>query len=108
MEPVRHAADIHLWCGNFASQQLAFAHLLDEADRFGVALDLDQVEVMIGPETNRRLAHYFETDPPHAPGPATVTLALPSGTPCPFANTGRLTYIGRFAGIVTRPAGTWV
>ncbi|MDJ0825264.1 MAG: hypothetical protein QNJ16_07160 [Rhodobacter sp.] len=47
-----------VFAGRFASQPLVFAHLLDAADRRGLALDLDHVEVIQGDPT-KRLGHAF-------------------------------------------------
>lgn len=107
MTPNRLPAAIHLWTGDFASQQLAFAHLLDAADVAGVALDLDQVEVVPLGEAALRLAPYLGRDLPPGLGPITVLLAAAPGTPAPFGDTSRLTYLGCREGAVLRAEGRW-
>ena len=72
--PARQPASIVVMAGRFASQQLAFAHLLDVADRIEATLDLDAVDVMQGTAVGRRLAHYFDA--------ATVAAVLSAGDGC--------------------------
>lgn len=48
---------IAVYSGQFESQQLVFAHLLDTMP----ALDLTYVEVICGTDPRARLAHAFET-----------------------------------------------
>lgn len=58
MTAQRLPARITIYSGTFASQPLAFARLLDAADRAGTFLNLDNVDVIRhAPEV--RLAHYF-------------------------------------------------
>lgn len=58
MTAQRLPARITIYSGTFASQPLAFARLLDAAERCGTFLDLDNVDVIRhAPEV--RLAHYF-------------------------------------------------
>jgi len=52
---------VTVFAGDFASQPLVFAHLLDNADQHGLALDLDHVEVIQG-APSRRLAHVFSAE----------------------------------------------
>ncbi len=88
---------IGVLAGGFASQQLAFAHLLDVA----AEADFDQVDVLARP-FGRRLTHYFGAD--DGPGDVaenTVILLLP-GSGVPLVETDRLRVVGRFAGTVTR------
>ncbi len=107
MSANRLAAAIHLWCGDFASQQLAFAHLLDAADRAGAALDLDSVEVIPRAEAPRRLAPYLGADIPETPGATLVLLAAPPGTAAPFRDTDRLRYLGSREGRALRAGARW-
>ncbi|MDJ1006669.1 MAG: hypothetical protein QNJ13_02500 [Paracoccaceae bacterium] len=108
MTPRRFTAAIHLWSGDFASQQLAFAHLLDAADEAGTALDLDAVEVIPPAEADRRLAPYFGAERPKVSGPTLILLATPPGTPPPFKDTARLRFEGTSGGRVLRAGGQWV
>ena len=73
----RREVAVAIWSGRFASQQLAFAHLLDAADKSGVGLPLDRVEV-IPREARKRLEHVL--------GPETVAL-LPGSLPVPGTET---------------------
>ena len=107
MSATRQPACIHLWSGDFASQQLAFAHLLDTADRVGVPLDLDDVEIIPAPEATRRLAPYFDTSLPEVRGPVVILLATAPGTDAPFTDTERLAYIGAYEGRVLRAGTRW-
>lgn len=107
MGPITHLASIHLWSGDFASQQLAFAHLLDTSDRLGVELDFDQIEVIPDHAFATRAAPYFPILPNVMPGPIVVLYACPVGTPCPFAGTDHLAYLGCFEGQVIRAKGAW-
>ena len=75
-------AGVAVFAGTIASQPLVFAHLLDAADRHGLALDLDHVEVICGGDPGKRLAHVF--DPRDAAlirarqgGDSTVVLVFP-------------------------------
>ena len=52
---------VAVFAGNFASQPLVFAHLLDAADGNGAALDLDHVEVIQG-DPEKRLAHVLSEE----------------------------------------------
>jgi hypothetical protein len=104
-DPVRRPAEMAVMAGRLASQQLAFAHLLDIADRAGATPDLDAVDVVQGPAA-RRLAHYFEA--------ATVAAILSAGEGCdtfvvltdpaalPEADTAHLRWLGRFPGHLLR------
>jgi hypothetical protein len=106
-DPVRRPASIAVMAGRFASQQLAFAHLLDVADWTGAAPDLDAVDVVQG-NVIRRLAHYFDAD--------TVAAILSAGPECdtfvvltepsalPAQDTAHLCWIGRFPGHLVRVA----
>jgi hypothetical protein len=105
IDPVRRPAVLAVMAGRFASQQLAFAHLLDVADRAGATPDLDDVDVVQGPAA-RRLAHYFDTD--------IVASILSAGEGCdtyvvltdpgalPEADTAHLRWLGRFPGHLFR------
>jgi hypothetical protein len=104
--PARQPASIVVMAGRFASQQLAFAHLLDVADRIEATPDLDAVDVVQGAAVGRRLAHYFDA--------ATVDAILSAGDGCdtfvlftdpdafPAADTAHLRCLGRFAGHLVR------
>lgn len=104
--PVRRPAQIAVAAGQFASQQLAFAHLLDEADRARTVPDLDAIDVLQGAAPERRLAHYFDA--------ATVASILNAAEdadtfvlmtkPCDFlgADTARLRWLGVFPGHLVR------
>lgn len=107
MGPVTHSATIHLWSGEIASQQLAFAHLLDVTESMGVELDFDQIEVIPADAFATRTAPYFTEPPNLTPGPMTVLYACPLGTPCPFENTDHLTYLGAHEGQVVRAGAAW-
>lgn len=107
MPTLQKPAKIHLWTGDFASQQLAFAHLLDVADKVGASLDLDQVEIIQLPEAARRLAPYFVGELPIVPNATTVLLATPPGSQCPFKDTNFLRFLGSFEGRVTRAGSPW-
>lgn len=61
MSPPRFSASIAIYAGTFASQPLAFACLLDAADRSGAFLDLDDVDV-IREAAHVRLSHYFRPE----------------------------------------------
>jgi hypothetical protein len=103
--PARRPASIVVMAGRFASQQLAFAHLLDVADRTGATPDFDAVDVVQG-SAARRLSHYFDTD--------TVAAILSAGEGCDTfvvltdpdafaaADTAHLRCLGRFAGHLLR------
>ncbi|RMA44007.1 hypothetical protein [Rhodophyticola porphyridii] len=104
-------ADITAFAGDFASQPLAFAHLLDVAP----AIDLDHVEVIPATAPIARLTPYFGADTAQviraaATGRNTLLLILPAAYPgldCPFGATDLLSLIGTFRGTITRmiPAG---
>lgn len=98
-------SDVAVFAGRFASQPLAFAHLLDAAEAAGLALDVDHVEVICGGDPAPRLAHVF--------GPAdcaairaaqgtddTLLLIFPEAL-VPgaqlFGQTARLRPLGRFS-----------
>lgn len=51
-------SQVAVFAGSFASQPLAFAHLLDAADTHGLALDFDHIEVIHG-DPSKRLGHVF-------------------------------------------------
>ena len=102
----RRAVDVQVWAGDFASQQLAFAHLLDCADRAGAALDLDRVEV-VPVRDAARLAHVFgdrAAEVARAAG-ARDTLVLLVGAGAPFGATARLDDLGVHPGSVPVPGG---
>ena len=99
------AGAVAVFAGRFASQPLAYAHLLDAAGAAGLALDFDHVEVICGGDPLPRLAHVFDTATAAtlraARGDAdTLVLVFPEAL-IPgarlFADTGRLRRIGGFA-----------
>jgi hypothetical protein len=104
--PTRQPARIAVFGGSFVSQQLTFAHLLDAADRAGVVLEMERVDVLQGDGLARRLAHYFD-DP-------TVRAILGAATGCdtlvlltrpgdlPAENTAHLRWLGIFPGHLVR------
>lgn len=81
--------DIMLMGGAFASQPLAFAHLLDAAQAQGISLDLDHVEVI---QSNQpaRLAQWFTSDTCQSiPTTQTLIAFLPaSGGPLAATHRG--------------------
>ncbi|MEO1238782.1 MAG: hypothetical protein AAFW64_03790 [Pseudomonadota bacterium] len=107
MTAVKHPASIHLWSATFASQQLAFAHLLDVAEQTGTTLDFDQFEVIPDHSFTQRAAPYFEDLPDVTVGPMTILYACPVGTPHPFKDTVHLTYLGCHPGQVIRAGTAW-
>ena len=100
-------ATLHIWSGDFASQQLAFAHLLDCAEESGQVFDLDAVEVIPIAETRRRLAPYLGRDLPSFSGPVIILLATSPGSPAPFTHTRHLRYEGAFPGHALRAGAAW-
>lgn len=96
---MRFHASIGILAGDFASQPLAFAHLLDACP----GADLEQVEVVARP-FGRRLAHWFAPDdiaPLETVPESTLVLTFP-GAGVPLAATDRLRVVGRCAGTLTR------
>ncbi|CUH40322.1 hypothetical protein JSE7799_03054 [Jannaschia seosinensis] len=95
---MKFRATIGILAGEFASQQLAFAHLLDVCPE----ADLDQVEVVARP-FKTRLAHWFGTDLPDLPeGSGDVLVLTFPGSGVPQEPTARLRPVGRFTGTLTR------
>ena len=102
----RQPARIAVFAGSFLSQQLAFAHLLDIADRAGTAPDMDRIDVVQGAGRERRLAHYFDD--------ATVRSILEAAAGCdtlilltqaealPAGDTDHLHWLGVFPGHLVR------
>lgn len=92
-------ADIAVFTGDFASQPLVFAHLLDAAP----TLDLGHVEVI---QTNHdaRLAAYFDPQTVATlAAHATLVLVLPAaydGLTCPLTDTAHLRALGLFRGTI--------
>ncbi|MEX3016695.1 hypothetical protein [Gymnodinialimonas hymeniacidonis] len=96
-------ADITIFAGDFASQPLAFAHLLDTAPD----LDLTHVEVIQSNHT-ARLSAYF-SPVPTLPTDGTLILILPAahaGLACPVTETAHLTPLGTFRGTVPHLSAT--
>jgi hypothetical protein len=103
---MRLEASIHVLCGPFASQPLAYAHLLDAAQAQGLSPDLDHVEVVTG-DPVPRLRHYFDAalagELAQAAGGDTLVLVLPGALVTgSFAETFLLRDLGRHPGTVTR------
>ncbi|MBY4894835.1 hypothetical protein KUL25_18920 [Rhodobacteraceae bacterium N5(2021)] len=99
-------ADIAVFAGDFASQPLVFAHLLDVAP----GLDLTHVEV-IQRSHGLRLGAYFEgaTVASLAAKGRTLVLILPAaheGVACPVVQTAHLTPLGSFRGTVPHLSAT--
>ncbi|CTQ48467.1 hypothetical protein [Jannaschia donghaensis] len=94
---MKFRVSIGVLAGDFATQQLAFAHLLDIAPQ----ADFDQVEVLARP-CERRLAHFFGPDggPPDMPEDTLILLMPGSGVP--LVRTDHLRVVGRFTGTITR------
>ncbi|GAB5448574.1 hypothetical protein [Gymnodinialimonas sp.] len=93
-------ADIAVFAGDFASQPLVFAHLLDVAP----GLDLTHVEVIQNGH-GARLGVYFEADVAArlADGAKTLVLVLPAAHPgldCPVPETAHLVPLGVQRGTV--------
>lgn len=94
---MKFRVSIGVLAGDFATQQLAFAHLLDVAPQ----ADFDQVEVLSRPYV-RRLAHYFAPgEGPEETLDDTLILLMP-GSGVPLVRTDRLRVVGRFSGTITR------
>ena len=103
---MRLAARIDVLAGAFASQPLAFAHLLDAADAAGISPDLDHVEV-VAPPHGRRLRGYFPEAAAdaiaEAAGTDAVILVLPGALITgAFPENARLRRLGAYEGQVTR------
>jgi hypothetical protein len=102
----RDPARIGVFAGSFASQQLAFAHLLDVADRAGCTLDPDCIEVVPTDQRETRLAHYFAAQTVTA-----ICASLVDWDTCilvidpnalPARDTEHLHWVGSFDGTVVR------
>ena len=93
-------ADIAVFGGDFASQPLVFAHLLDSAPE----LDLGHVEVIQSGHRARLVAHFDEAIAMALAGRAqTLVLILPAaydGVDCPVSRTRHLTPLGVYRGTV--------
>jgi len=102
----RRPAPISAYCGDFASQQLAFAHLLDCADRQGRDVDLDAVEVIGRGQMPTRLAHYFDSatvaEVTRAAGEADTVILMTDSDLLDATSSDRLRYLGVFAGSLVR------
>lgn len=102
---VRHdlPADIAIFAGDFQSQPLAFAHLLDAAP----ALDLTHVEVVQGGGTARLEARFGPEKAARiaerAAGWNTIILILPAAyeaLECPVGPTPQMQDLGHWRGTV--------
>ena len=98
-------ADLAVFAGDFASQPLAFAHLVDRCP----ALDLGHVEVIQGPRSARLAAFFGAADLARidrAAGQAdTLVLIKPDafdGLDCPFPGSDLLRPLGSWRGTVPR------
>jgi hypothetical protein len=103
---MRLTARIDVLAGQFASQQLAFAHLLDAAQSAGLSPDFDHVEVIPPPHTTR-LAGYFDEGTVQALAQAaeedSLLLILPGALVTGrFPPDHRLRDIGTFMGQIVR------
>ena len=103
---MRLAADIAVLAGAFASQPLAYAHLLDAAQRRGLSPDLDHVEVVLPPHGARLRGHFDAATAAElaaAAGGDALVLVLPGALVTgAFAADDRLRDLGRHAGHVLR------
>lgn len=99
-------AQIDVLAGAFASQQLAFAHLLDTAQAVGLSPDFDHIEVIPPPHTPR-LTGYFDApkveELSRQARDETLILVLPgaliTGT---FPADARLRKLGNHTGQIVR------
>lgn len=93
-------ADITVFKGDFASQLLVFAHLLDVAPD----MDLTYVEVIQSGHLARLRAHFDEaTATKLADAAQTLVLILPAAHPgltCPVAQTAHFTPLGSHRGTI--------
>ena len=100
------AASIHVLAGAFADQRLAYAHLLDAADRAGLSPDFDHVEVVTPPH-GPRLRGFFDDAATarlaEAAGADALILVLPGALVTgAFEADARLHDLGRWDGWITR------
>ncbi len=98
---VRHdlPADIAVFAGEFASQPLVFAHLLDQAP----GLDLGHVEVIQSNHAARLGAHFSADQIADLPQSGTLVLILPAAHDdlrCPITRTPLLKPLGTLRGTV--------
>ena len=93
--------NITLMGGTFASQPLAFAHLLDAAQAQGINLDLDNVEVI---QSNQpaRLAQWFTADTCQNIPTAQTLIAFLPASGGPLTPTDHLCTLGTFPAQITR------
>lgn len=99
-------ADISVFAGDFVSQPLVFAHLLDVAP----GLDLTHVEVIQSGHATR-LAPYFEPSMVETltRDAKTLVLILPAafeGADCPVPATEHLAPLGLFRGTIPHLSAT--
>ena len=96
---MKFRVSIGVLAGDFAAQQLAFAHLLDICP----GADFDQVEIVSRPFAPR-LDYFFDAGTlPQLPYLAEDTLILTfPGAGIPLTATDRLRVVGRFTGTITR------
>lgn len=105
----RRTETFAIYCGRFASQQLAFAHLLDTCDRTGINLNFDHVEIIARETAGKRLAAHFAPDSVTRlcalQAETLVLISAEAGEPCPpFGDTEHLRLAGTETGWVTRAA----
>ncbi|SFJ80696.1 hypothetical protein [Jannaschia pohangensis] len=96
---MKFRVEIGVLAGTFASQQLAFAHLLDA----NPGADLEQVEVLARP-FGPRLRGYFPDDTVaqlEQLTEPTLILLLPGSGVAP-RDTRMLRFVGRYSGTLTR------
>ncbi len=95
---------VAVYAGSFASQPLAYAHVLDAAEAACLPLDLDHVEVICGGDPGKRLAHVFDAGTTARirdmrQGADTLVLIFPEAMrpgAAAFADTTRLRALGTF------------
>jgi hypothetical protein len=103
---MKYDTTIRVLAGNFASQPLAFAHLLDACQRDGLSPDLDHVEIVLQGQ-DARLRHYLPEETAAglvaaADGDALILVlpgALVTGA---FRADARLRDLGAHAGTIVR------
>lgn len=106
MSVQRQNALLAAYAGDFASQQLAFAHLLDWADKVGRSIDLDFVEVIGRAQFQTRLAHYFSSDVVagliDAAGGSDTIVLVTDPEALPHASSAHLRFLGVHDGTLLR------
>lgn len=90
--PILRPATIHIWSGAFASQALAFAHLMD----LGID-DLDRFEVLAANDAGR-LDHFGVSGFVPGADQSLVLQVAALNSPAPFQDSDHLTYLGAYSG----------